>query len=202
MNIDPDRFLIVVAGPTAVGKTSATIQMAKHFGFPVISSDSRQLYREMKIGTARPDESELQEIMYCFSGYLSIHDFYNVSIFEKDVLKLLDKLFVASPAVFLSGGSGLYIDAVCNGIDELPDPDPELRQKLRTLLEFKGIKSLQEKLQELDPGYYAVVDRNNPIRLLRAIEVSLITGIPYSVLRTNKPAKRSFSTVKLGLTLP
>jgi len=200
MTTDPSRWLIVVTGPTAVGKTSVSIEIAKHFSTEIISADSRQFFKEISIGTARPSVEELRTVHHHFIGHLSIADRYNVSGFEMDALKLLELLFQHHRVIVMTGGSGLYINAVCHGIDELPDPDPALRELLRELLKTQGIIPLQEKLCELDPVYYKQVDQDNPIRLIRAIEVSVMTGLPYSSFRKNKPKPRSFKTVKIGLT--
>lgn len=196
------KNLIVVLGPTASGKTQLAIQLAKYFNTEIISADSRQFYREIGIGTAAPNTYQLAEVKHHFVGHLSVKDDYNVSRFEKDVLDRLKTLFQTKDVVVLVGGSGLYINAVCQGIDELPDPDKKLRQQLDDVLKKEGIKALQEKLRELDPDYYAQVDLANPKRLIRAIEVCLQTGKPYSLLRMNKPKKRDFNILKIGLEVP
>ncbi len=195
-------LLVVVAGPTASGKTRLSIQLAQHFNTEIISADSRQFYREMKIGTAAPTTLEQQGIPHHFIGHLSIHDPYNVSKFESEVIALLGNLFKYHPVVIMTGGSGLYIDAVCKGIDDLPDPDPQLRQQLKDLLSDKGINALQASLQQLDPAGYDQMDIYNPSRLIRALEVTLTTGIPYSSLRKQTPRQRPFSVLKTALTLP
>ena len=195
-------LLIVVAGPTASGKTRFSIQLAQHFGTEIISADSRQFYREMKIGTAAPTNPEQQGIPHHFIGHLSIHDPYNVSMFESAVIALLDNLFKQHPVVIMTGGSGLYIDAVCHGIDDLPDPDPQLRQQLKEQLATQGISALQTTLQRLDPAGYGQMDIYNPSRLIRALEVTITTGIPYSSLRKQTPRQRPFTVLKTALTLP
>ncbi len=197
-----DRLLVVIAGPTAVGKTSLGIQLARHFSTEIISADSRQFYREMKIGTASPSETELSLVKHHFVHHLSIHQSYNVSRFEADVHALLEQLFLQHRVVILVGGSGLYINAVCHGIDLLPDPDPEIRRKLKDLLATSGIHALRDELMLADPEYARQVDLSNPVRLIRALEICRITGVPYSVLRSNKPKQRSFRIFKLGLELP
>ena len=197
-----DRLLIVIAGPTSVGKTSAGIKLARQFSTEIISADSRQFYHEMKIGTAFPSPEQLGVVPHHFAGHLSIHDIYNVSRYETDVIQLLEQLFRQHRFVFLVGGSGLYINAVCHGIDLLPDPEPGVRQKLKELLVTSGTNSLLDKLIQLDPAYACQVDPGNPARLIRALEVCITTGLPYSSLRTNKPKKRSFRIIKLGLELP
>jgi tRNA dimethylallyltransferase len=199
MIIDPRPVLIVLTGPTAAGKTSLGISLAKTLSAEILSADSRQFFREMKIGTAQPFYELLQMVPHHFIAHLSIHDPYNVSRFESDALLKLEQLFKSTPAALLVGGSGLYINAVCHGIDELPDPDIELRKQLNDLFQTSGIKALQDKLYELDPAYFKQVDRSNPKRLLRAIEVSLATGIPYSSFRKNEPKQRNFRILKIGL---
>ncbi len=197
-----DRLLVVIAGPTAVGKTALSVFLAKHFNTEVISADSRQFYREMRIGTALPAEIELAEVKHHFIHHLSIHEAYNVSKFEAEALDVIGKLFKVHPVVFMAGGSGLYINAVCHGIDILPDPDPEIRSRLKKILTVSGISALQQELDRLDPQYALQVDRSNHARLMRAIEICLAAGMPYSALRTQKPVLRNFRTFKVGLELP
>ncbi len=194
--------LVVVLGPTAIGKTGIAIQLARHFQTEILSADSRQFFREMKIGTAAPSTEELNAAPHHFIGHLSIHDPYNVSRFETDALKKLTTLFTRHNLVLLTGGSGLYINAVCHGIDPLPDPDPELRKQLKDMLQNSGIGALQNQLQSLDPDYFLQMDQNNPVRLIRALEVTLATGMPYSSLRTQVPKPRPFTIIKIGLYLP
>ena len=193
------KYLIVVAGPTAIGKTAFSIKLAKHYKTEILSADSRQFYSEMRIGTAYPEPEELAAVKHHFIGNLSIKDEYNVARYEAEALALLDELFLKHDVVILSGGSGLYIDAICKGIDELPDHDPILRQKLKEELEQKGIEVFGEKLKELDPEYYEVVDLNNPNRLLRALEVCLQTGETYTSLRKNTSKSRSFNIIRIAL---
>lgn len=197
----PPRYLVVISGPTAVGKTEIAIKLALHFNTEIISADSRQFYREMSIGTAKPDPEQLSAVKHHFVNQLSIHDYYNVSKFENEVLNLLDHLFKNNEIVFLVGGSGLYIDAVCNGIDDFPDPSPELRSYLKSVYKNDGIENLQQILLELDPEYFHSVDTNNPNRLLRALEVCITTGKKYSEQRLNNPKKRNFEIIKIGLNL-
>ncbi len=194
--------LVVIQGPTASGKTSVAIKLAKYFNTEIISADSRQFYREIPIGTAAPTQLELDEVSHHFIGNLSIADDYNVYKFEHDVIDLLNTKFANSPIVILTGGSGLYIDAVCNGIDLLPDIDKEIRKSVTSIFENDGIEALLEKLLELDPIYYHQVDKNNPKRLMRAIEVCLQTNSTYSELRKNKPQQRCFDIIKIGLKIP
>lgn len=201
MTID-DRLLVVIAGPTAVGKTTLAISLARHFNTEIISADSRQFYREMKIGTAAPSPAELALAKHHFIHHLSINDTCNVSRFETDVLKVTGELFKQHRVLFLAGGSGLYINAVIHGIDLLPDPDPEIRRQLKDQLAASGIEALRQELSVLDPEYAKRVDMANPARLLRALEVCRIAGVPYSKLTTNKPARRNFRILKIGLELP
>jgi len=201
MTIDK-KLLIVLCGPTASGKTAVAIELAKTLRTEIVSADSRQFYEDMKIGTAYPSEAQLAEVPHHFVGHLLVTDSYNVSRFEKDAIDRLDVLFNTYPVVILTGGSGLYIHAVCQGMDVLPDPDPQLRVELKDILAVKGIGALQEKLLELDPIYYHTVDLNNASRLVRALEVCITTGLPYSSLRKQKPRPRPFKVLKIGLELP
>ena len=204
MNISP-KFkgkLILIVGPTASGKTSIAIKLAKYFDTEIISADSRQFYKEIPIGTAAPTKTEQSEVVHHFVGTLSVSDEYNVYKFEHDVLNLLNTRFVDSQVVIMTGGSGLYIDAVCKGIDILPDIDESLRSEVIKLFENQGIVALQEKLKVLDPVYYNQVDLNNPKRLMRAIEVCLQTDSTYSQLRKNTTHTRSFDIVKIGISVP
>lgn len=206
MSIDPKSIsppvLITLAGPTASGKTKIAIALAQHFDTVILSADSRQFYKELEIGTAAPTAEELAAVKHYFAGHLSIHDYYNVSRYEQDVLQLLDELFRTHRCVIMTGGSGLYLDAVCEGIDQLPEPDAALRESVNEMYRSLGLIGLQHHLQQLDPEYYEIVDRNNPNRLKRAIEVCLQTGTTYSSLRVKKVQSRPFSIIKLGLNLP
>jgi len=194
--------LILIIGPTAIGKTNVSIRIATHFHTSIISADSRQFYKEMKIGTAAPTSDELTAVPHFFAGHLSINDYYNVSRFETDVLSLLSKLFKTNGIVVMTGGSGLYLDAVCKGIDDLPDPDETLRNQIKASYHEKGIDYLREQLQQLDAEYYKIVDKSNPNRLMRAIEVCLTTGTTFSSLRKNKARPRNFNIIKIGLNRP
>ena len=194
--------LLLIAGPTSIGKTTVAIDVARYFGCEIISADSRQFYHELKIGTAAPTLEQLNAVKHHFIGNLSLTDNYNVSRFENEVLELLPALFAKNNFVVMVGGSGLYIKAVCEGIDDLPDIDDELRNSLHLQLKNEGIASLRAQLQKLDPEYYSKVDLANPNRIIRALEVCLSTGRPYSVLRKQNPARRDFRIIKIGLNLP
>lgn len=194
--------LLVITGPTAVGKTELTIRLAQRYHAPIISADSRQFYREMKIGTACPSNEELQQADHYFIGTLSIHDYYSVSKYEQDVLQLLPKLFAESNLVIMTGGSGLYIDAVCKGIDPLPDPDPSIRQQVNDLFESEGIEALRRQLRILDPCFCRTTDMANHKRLIRALEVCLQTGKPFSEQLGGKIKPRNFDIVKQCLLRP
>jgi tRNA dimethylallyltransferase len=196
------KNLIVVVRPTAVGKTAASIELALYFKCPVISADSRQFYKELSIGTAKPSVDEMQGVPHYFIDSHSISEEYNVGKFEREVLLLLADLFKEYDDVIMVGGSGLYIDAVCKGFDELPESNPEIRNKIDLLFKNQGIEGLQQLLKELDEVYYQVVDLNNPQRLSRALEVCLTTGKPYSQYRKGVHKKRDFNIIKIGLDLP
>ncbi len=197
-----EKILLVIAGPTATGKTKLAIRLAQHFHTEILSADSRQFYKELPIGTAAPDREELQRVKHHFVGHLSVFDPYNVSMYEKEVLQLLGALWQKHNIVILVGGSGLYINAVCHGIDELPNPDVGLRKQLEEDFKSFGIVSLQKQLKNLDPEYYNQVDLKNPKRLIRALEICLQTGKKYSALRMNKPQPRDFKVIKIGVELP
>jgi tRNA dimethylallyltransferase len=187
-----NKELIVLMGPTAIGKTMAGIEIAKNLGTEIISADSRQIYKEMSIGTAVPDKDQLQEVKHYFIQTRSIHETYNASNFEMDVLELLENLFKKHDKVLMVGGSGLYIDAALNGIDDLPDADPELRAGLQKQLNEEGIESLRNDLRLLDPVSYKKIDLRNPKRVQKALEVSIQTGKPYSSFLSSPRKNRSF----------
>ena len=194
------KTLIVITGPTAVGKTDLCLDIAKYFGIPIINADSRQIYRELKIGTAAPTEEQLQEVRHYFVGTQSLTDYYSASIYEQEVMRLLQTLFESSDYALLSGGSMMYIDAVCNGIDDIPTVDDETRNLLKRRLADEGLESLCEELRRLDPEHYEVVDKKNPRRVVHALEICLMTGRTYTSFRTNERKERPFRIVKIGLT--
>ncbi len=199
METAKNKTLIVIVGPTAVGKTAMAIKLAQEFSTEIISADSRQFYRELKIGVASPSFEELSLARHHFIGNLSIHDTYNVSKYETEALQCIDKIFKTKETAVLVGGSGLYIDAVCKGIDELPDPEEALREDIKYLFATEGLDALRSQLRILDPVYYNEVDLANPKRLMRAIEVCLTSGKPYSSLRVNQQTARNFTILKIGL---
>lgn len=198
---DKEKTLFVVIGPTAVGKTAYAIDLAIRYKTEILSCDSRQFYRGLVIGTAAPSVEELAMVKHHFIGHLDISDYYNVSKFENDALTVLDYLFKKTDCAVMVGGSGLYVDAVCDGIDDLPDPDPEVRSQVKQLLETEGVKGLATKLSLLDPVYYDQVDRANPNRMMRALEVCMMTGERFSELRLRSKKKRDFNVVKIGLCM-
>lgn len=199
MKKNSDKQLIVIAGPTAVGKTSLSIEIANLLQTEIVSSDSRQFYRELKIGAAPPSSSDLRKVTHHFIGHLSIHDYYNVSKYETEAIKKLDQLFNKYDNVILTGGSGLYINAILYGIDNLPDPDETVRNKLKDMLASEGIDSLQALLIKLDPEYSKIIDLKNPARLLRALEVCITSGMKFSELRKNEIQKRNFRQLFIGI---
>ena len=193
-------LLVVIAGPTAVGKTQLCVQVAQHFNTEIISADSRQFYKELAIGTAKPTFQEMQNVKHHFVNFLSIQQNYNVNEFEKEALVVLNKLFKQHQIVILTGGSGLFIDALCDGFDDdLPGADEQLRAELETLYQKYGIEILQKKLNQLDPKFYQKIDLNNIKRLTRAIEVCMTTGKPYSELRKGTKQNRPFNLLKIAL---
>ncbi len=178
------------------------LQIARHFGIPIINADSRQIYRELKIGTAAPTEEQLRQVRHYFVGTLSIHDYYSASMYEQEVLALLNEQFEAKDYALLSGGSMMYIDAVCNGIDDIPTVDEETRAKLKQRLADEGLEALCEELKQLDPEHYNIVDKQNPRRVVHALEICHMTGKTYTSFRTNVRKKRSFRIIKIAITRP
>ena len=196
-----NKALIVVQGPTGIGKSNLSVQLAKHFNTEIISSDSRQLFKELSIGTAVPSPDELSQVPHHLIHSHSIHDDYNASRFETEALELIERLFSSHNQLIMTGGSMLYVDAVCKGIDFQPDVDPAIRKSLVKEWEEKGIEHLRLKLKQLDETYYQQVDLKNPKRLIRALEVCLMTGKPYSSFRKETIKKRPFKIIKIGLNM-
>ena len=194
--------LIVLVGPTCVGKTDVSIAVARNFNCEIISADSRQFYREMRIGTAVPSEDQLAEIKHHFIRFLPVTEYYSSSLFERDVLKILPALFEKNKIALMTGGSGMYIDAVCNGIDDIPDVDPHTRDKYTGKYKEEGIAGLRLALKILDPEHYEKVDLKNPKRIIRALEICETTGLPYSSYLTKQKQEREFRIIKTGLERP
>lgn len=195
-----EKVLIVIGGPTASGKTEIAIRLARHFGTEIVSCDSRQFFREMTIGTAKPSQEELKQAPHHFINSLSIEDAYSVGDYERDVLFLLEKLFSRKDVVIMAGGSGLYQKAVTEGLDEFPEVPTGIRQKIEKQYEEKGLESLQSRLKEVDPEYYLEVDLQNPHRLIRALAVYEASGQAFSAFRKNTAGQRSFFTLYLELS--
>ena len=194
-----DKHLITIIGPTAIGKTNLAIRIANYFKTEIVSADSRQFYKEMNIGTAKPSNSELNSIKHHLVNNKSINDNYNISDYEKDALKSIKSIFNKNDVAILVGGSGLYINTVLYGLDEIPGISNETRNSLYLDLELKGIKKMQEQLKLLDPASYSDIDINNPRRLIRALEVSISTGKSYSSFLKKKKKKRDFNIIVLGI---
>lgn len=196
------NFLIVLLGPTGVGKTDISINLAEKFNCEIISADSRQFFMEMKIGTAVPSDLQLNTIKHHFIRFLSVKDYYSSSMFEKDALQLIPELFKRNNLIIMSGGSGMYIDAVCEGIDDIPDVDPAIREKYTLYYREVGIEGLRVALKLLDPDYYSKVDLRNYKRILRALEISESSGHPYSSFLKKQRRDREFVILKIGLERP
>lgn len=178
------------------------MDIAKHFGIPIINADSRQIYRELKIGTARPTDEQIQAVRHYFVGTLGLDDYYSASLFEQQVLQLLDQLFQTSDYALLTGGSMMYIDAVCDGIDDIPTIDEETRRLMKQRLADEGLEALCEELRRLDPEYYEIVDRQNPRRVVHALEICTMTGKTYTSFRRRERRQRPFGIVKIALNRP
>lgn len=194
--------LISIVGPTAVGKTEIAVRLARHFQTEVVSADSRQFFKELSIGTAKPTAAEMQGVPHHFIDNLSITQSYNVADYEKDAIEVLEQIFSRNSVAILVGGSGLYCKAVWEGIDEMPVVPQEIRNYVRQSYQTQGINFLQQEVQHLDPLYYQQVDRHNPHRLMRALEVCLATGKPFSSFRRGVKAQRNFRILKIGLERP
>jgi len=196
------KTLIVITGPTAVGKTALCLDIAQHFGIPIINADSRQIYKELKIGTASPTSEQLQLVPHYFVGSLSLTDYYSASLFEQQVLEILSRQFRSHDFALMAGGSMMYIDAVCDGIDDIPTVDDVTRETLKQRLKEEGLEKLVEELKTLDPEYYEIVDRQNPRRVVHGLEICLMTGRTYTSFRKREKKQRPFRIVKIGLNRP
>jgi tRNA dimethylallyltransferase len=196
------KHLIVIVGPTAVGKTGLAVQVATWLKTEIINADSRQIYREMSIGTAVPSKAEMEMVKHYFIGHKSIHEYYNASMFELEAISLLDSLFEEFDNVILTGGSGMYIDAVCKGIDDLPSVDMKIREQIKNEYKNIGLEGMRKRLLDADPVSYHRVDLNNPKRVMKAMEIFEMTGKPYSAFLTGMKKHRNFSILKTGLDLP
>ena len=196
------KTLIVITGPTAVGKTALCLDLATHFGIPIINADSRQIYRELKIGTARPTEEQMQQVKHYFVGTLGLEDYYSASLFEQQVLELLGQLFQSHDYALMAGGSMMYIDAVCDGIDDIPTIDDETRALMKRRLAEEGLEQLCEDLKRMDPEYYEIVDKQNPRRVVHALEICTMTGQTYTSFRRREKRERPFRIIKIGLNRP
>lgn len=192
--------LVIVLGPTGVGKTELCLQLAEHLGTPVINADSRQIFAELPIGTAAPSKEQQRRVKHFFVGNHHIQDYYNASMYEEDVLKLLPQIFHShSHRALLSGGSMMYIDAVCKGIDDIPTVDEHTRTLMKQRLSGEGLPTLVAELKRLDPEHWEIVDKKNPRRVIHALEICHMTGRTYTSFRTNQIKRRPFNTIKIGL---
>jgi tRNA dimethylallyltransferase len=196
------KTLIVITGPTAVGKTKLTIELARHFNVPIINADSRQLFRGMEIGTAAPTDKERQQARHEFTGMLNLEDYYSASMFEQDVLSWLSQHFKEHDIALMSGGSMMYIDAVCNGIDDIPTIRDDIRTMMKQRLQEEGLEALCEELKRLDPEHYEVVDKKNTRRVVHALEICHQTGNTYTSFRRQQKKERPFHLIKIGLNRP
>lgn len=192
-----NKTLIVITGPTGVGKTEATLRIAEHFNVPVINADSRQIFSEIPIGTAAPTAEQQQRVQHYFVGNHHLEDYYSASLYEQDVLNIINSQH--TPISLLSGGSMMYIDAVCNGIDDIPTILPEIREEMMKRLEAEGLEQMCNLLHKLDPEHWKIVDRNNPRRVIHALEICIQTGKTYTSFRSNTIKERPFNIIKVGL---
>ena len=192
--------LVILLGPTGVGKTELSLRVAEHFGSPIISSDSRQLYKDLPVGTAAPTAEQMARVRHYMVGTLNLTDYYSASNFEEDVISLLNTLHQTTPTVVMTGGSMMYIDAVCKGIDDIPTVTPEILEAIYAQFEREGLENILQELQEADPVHYEEVDRMNYKRVIHAVEICRMTGKPYSSFRTNSRKERPFRIIKIGLT--
>ena len=192
-----NKTLIVITGPTGVGKTEATLRIAEHFNVPIINADSRQIFSEIPIGTAAPTAEQQLRVQHYFVGNHHLEDYYSASLYEQDVLNIINSQH--TPISLLSGGSMMYIDAVCNGIDDIPTILPEIREEMMRRLETEGLEQMCNLLRELDPEHWNIVDRNNPRRVIHALEICIQTGKTYTSFRSNTIKERPFNIIKVGL---
>ena len=197
-----NKSLIVITGPTAVGKTELCLDVAKRFDIPIINADSRQIFQELKIGTARPTDEQMAKVYHDFVGMLSLDDYYSASLFEQQVLALLVQQFKTRDYALMAGGSMMYIDAVCDGIDDIPTIDDDTRALMKQRLATEGLDALVEELHRLDPEYYEIVDRQNPRRVVHALEICQMTGKTYTSFRKREKRQRPFDIIKIGLNRP
>lgn len=195
------KTLFVIVGPTGVGKTSLCLKVAEHLNTVIINADSRQVFKEIPVGTAAPTKDERKSIRHFFVGNLHINEYYNASKYEQDVLNLLNILFKYKDNVIMSGGSMMYVDAVCKGIDDIPSVDDNIRKTLQERFDKEGLSGISKELALLDPDYYAIVDKNNHKRIIHALEICLSTGKPYSSFRKNITKERPFRIIKIGLNM-
>lgn len=195
------KTLFVIVGPTGVGKTSLCLKVAEYLNTVIINADSRQVFKEIPVGTAAPTKDERKSIRHFFVGNLHINEYYNASKYEQDVLKLLNILFKYKDNVIMSGGSMMYVDAVCKGIDDIPSVDDNIRKTLQERFDKEGLSGISKELALLDPDYYAIVDKNNHKRIIHALEICLSTGKPYSSFRKNTTKERPFRIIKIGLNM-
>lgn len=195
------KTLFVIVGPTGVGKTLLCLKVAEHLNTVIINADSRQVFKEIPVGTAAPTKDERKSIRHFFVGNLHINEYYNASKYEQDVLKLLNILFKYKDNVIMSGGSMMYVDAVCKGIDDIPSVDDNIRKTLQERFDKEGLSGISKELALLDPDYYAIVDKNNHKRIIHALEICLSTGKPYSSFRKNTTKERPFRIIKIGLNM-
>lgn len=195
------KTLFVIVGPTGVGKTSLCLKVAEHLNTVIINADSRQVFKEIPVGTAAPTKDERKSIRHFFVGNLHINEYYNASKYEQDVLKLLNILFKYKDNVIMSGGSMMYVDAVCKGIDDIPSVDDNIRETLQERFDKEGLSGISKELALLDSDYYAIVDKNNHKRIIHALEICLSTGKPYSSFRKNTTKERPFRIIKIGLNM-
>lgn len=196
------KTLVVILGPTSIGKTETSINVAEHFSIPIVNADSRQIFYEIPIGTAAPTAEQQHRVRHFFVGTHHIQDYYSASLYEQDVLGLLDSLFAESDIAMMCGGSMMYIDAVCNGIDDIPTVDEATRTLMKRRLAEEGLPALVDELRQLDYEHWQVVDKNNPRRVVHALEICHMTGKTYSSFRTNQVRQRPFRILKIGLTAP